>query len=72
VIAVFLISVTAGLGVLALLEVPLAGALVASLVASLVAERVIARRRAAPRPRRAAPASRRAAPASRRAQRSRH
>jgi hypothetical protein len=49
VIAVFLISVTAGLGVLALLEIPLAGAL----VASLVAERVIARRRAAPPPRRA-------------------
>lgn len=61
VIAVFLISATAGLGVLALLEIPLAGAL----IASLLAERVIARRRAAP-------ASRQAAPTSRRAQRSRH
>ncbi|MGB9186328.1 MAG: hypothetical protein WCB67_19930, partial [Solirubrobacteraceae bacterium] len=50
IIAVFLLSVTAGLGVLALLEVPLAGAL----IASVTAERVIARRRAAAPPRRRA------------------
>jgi hypothetical protein len=74
VIAVFLISVTAGLGVLALLEIPLVGAL----IASLIAERVIARRRAAPPSRRAgrssrrtAPSSRPAAPSPRRPQRSR-
>jgi hypothetical protein len=46
VIAVFLISVTAGLGVLALLEIPLAG----TLVVSLIAERSLTRRRSgAPR-----------------------
>jgi hypothetical protein len=56
VVAVFLISVTAGLGVLALLEIPLAG----GLIASVIAERVIARRRAAPPPpRRAASRTRR-------------
>ncbi|MGH2869585.1 MAG: hypothetical protein ACRDNK_18720 [Solirubrobacteraceae bacterium] len=54
VIALFLISFTAGLGVLALLEVPLAGAL----ITSLIAERVIARRRAT-LPARRAPRSRR-------------
>jgi hypothetical protein len=55
-VAVFLISVTAGLGVLALLEIPLAG----GLIASVIAERVIARRRAAPPPpRRVASRSRR-------------
>ncbi|MGI9185209.1 MAG: hypothetical protein ACR2GZ_09655 [Solirubrobacteraceae bacterium] len=54
VIAVFLLSLTAGLGVLAMLEIPLVGAL----IASLIAERVIARRRAAP-PSHRAPRARR-------------
>jgi hypothetical protein len=40
-LTIALISITAGLGVLALLELPIAGAL----IASLVAERVVGRRR---------------------------